>query len=62
MGIKKYLIVDSSDICTTYVSLYEGDEAMLRAAQDKDLDHIEVYEVTKKVKLESRPAIIMSAD
>lgn len=57
--MKKYLVIidyGSGEKCS---SLYEGEEAMLRAVQDRALSELDVYEVVKKVKLSTQPRIVM---
>jgi hypothetical protein len=56
--MKKYLIVDEADPYHTYTYFCEGEGVMLSSVQDKDINDITVYEVSKIVKLEKRPSIV----
>ncbi len=54
----KYIVIDESDAYSLSVSQYKDKESMLDGIQHRDISEIEVYEVSKRVRLEKRPAII----
>ena len=45
---------------TLHVGLYEGEDVMLKAIQDREIENIQVYDVAKKIQLEKRPSIIIT--
>lgn len=61
VGIK-YLVIDTSDGYHTSIGKYETKEKMLDAIQHKNIKELEVFEVSKKIRLQQRPAIIADDD
>lgn len=54
----EYIVVDESDAYHTSVSRHKDKQAMLDSIQHKDIDCIQVYEVSKRIRLTKRPAIV----
>ena len=54
----EYIVIDESDAYHTSVSKFKDKQSMLDAIQHKDIDNIAVYEVSKRIRLTKRPAII----
>lgn len=60
--MKKFIIVDRTDPCCTSAIDVEGEDVMLKAIQEKELENIEVWEVSKKIQLIKRPSIVLAED
>ena len=54
----KFILIDTSDSYHTSIGKFKTKEEMLDAIQYRTLSEIEVYEVTRKVRLAMRPAIV----
>jgi hypothetical protein len=54
----KFILIDRSDGYHTYVGKYDSKEKMLSDAQHRQVSEIEVYEVARKVKLTTTPAVV----
>lgn len=54
----EYIVIDESDAYSTSVSKHKDKESMLDAIQHKDIDRLHVYEVSKRIRLTKRPAIV----
>lgn len=54
----KFILIDKSDGYRTYVSKYDSKGKMLADAQHRQVSEVEVYEITRQVKLTVRPAVV----
>lgn len=54
----KYIRIDSTDAYSTSIAEFSDKEKLLDDLQHRDMDFVDVYEVSRKLKFTKRPAIV----
>lgn len=54
----EYIVIDVSEAYHISVSKFKDKQSMLDAIQHKEIDSIQVYEVSKRIRLTKRPVIV----
>ena len=55
----KYLVVDEEDAYHTYVTIYDNQDEMLCQIQHKKVEHLSVYEISRKIELKKQIAMVV---